>query len=116
MKASPTCALILSFVLFSSASYSQSAPVCTIGKPCGNACIAQTDTCWVGSGSATGNTNGRQSDPNMVFAVIVGALALTGISLLALFYLSKKSNEMLDEEGKKLRNKSISLSSIPTTS
>jgi hypothetical protein len=44
---------LLSLALLAAFAAPAFAKVCTVGKPCGNTCISQSDTCHIGGGGVT---------------------------------------------------------------
>lgn len=87
-------------VLYPVSSYSQSRPTCTVGCPCGNACISCTETCWIGGGSAQSQTNNENS-PETIALLLATACGGLLISLVAIYFVSKASHEAKMEEATK---------------
>ena len=79
-------------VLYPVSSYSQSRPTCTVGCPCGNACISCSETCWIGGGSAQSQTSNENS-PETIALLLATACGGLLIALVAIYFTSKASSE-----------------------
>lgn len=97
--------LVVCLILFSLPSYSQSAPVCSVGKPCGNACIARNETCWVGSGSSSTDATSTQNNQAALLGISIALGIIIVGSVVMYFVATAKLKEQQEaiKKGKKKR-------------
>lgn len=80
LSGSVAVAVSVGLVCWSPVVVAQSGPVCRQGCPCGNACIDCSDTCRVGGGTASGES--QDADPNRDVQLI--GLYLFGGAIMAI--------------------------------